>query len=97
MHHHPDGGNQQRSRQLELKADAQTGVQQQQQARDGARADMPGTLDLLRGDVLRTTVFTVIVCACSLTGWWAFLFWNHQHFGNLPELQGWKSNPQKQS
>ena len=62
-----------------------------QQARDGARADMPGTLDLLRGDVLRTTVFTVIVCACSLTGWWAFLFWNHQHFGNLPELQGWKS------
>jgi hypothetical protein len=39
--------------------------------------------DLFRGDVKRITILSLIVCACSLTAWWAFLFWNQQHFRNL--------------
>ena len=49
----------------------------------------PRALDLFRGSVRRTTLRTVVVCACSLTAWWAFLFWNSQHLRNLPELADW--------
>ncbi|MCX5683275.1 MAG: MFS transporter, partial [Planctomycetota bacterium] len=46
----------------------------------------PGIRDLFRGSVLRTTLLAMIVCASSLTAWWAFLFWNSQHVRNLPEF-----------
>ncbi len=48
----------------------------------------PGLRDLFRGGVRRTTVLTMLVCGLSLTGWWAFLFWNPQHVRNLPEFAG---------
>jgi MFS family permease len=46
----------------------------------------PGLGDLFRGGVRRTTLLAMAVCALSLTGWWAFLFWNPQHVRNLPEF-----------
>lgn len=46
----------------------------------------PSVLDLFRGDVLRITVLTIIVCATSLTAWWSFMFWNSQHLRNLPSV-----------
>ena len=46
----------------------------------------PGIADLFRGAVRRTTVLTIIVCACGLTAWWAFQFWHAQHLRNLPDL-----------
>src|SRR6202035_3047756 len=49
----------------------------------------PSIRDLFRGEVRRTTILTIIVCACSLSAWWAVMFWNPQHFQNLPEVQGW--------
>lgn len=49
----------------------------------------PGVADLFRGAVRRTTLLTTAVCACSLTAWWAFLFWQPQHLRNLPELATW--------
>jgi MFS family permease len=49
----------------------------------------PAVADLFRGAVRRTTLLTMVVCACSLTAWWAFLFWNPQHLWNLPELAAW--------
>jgi MFS family permease len=49
----------------------------------------PGFLELFRGTVRRTTVLTLLVCALSLTGHWAFLFWYLQHLRNLPELSDW--------
>jgi len=58
-------------------------------AHDGARASGPGVLDLFRGDVRRTTLITIGLCALSLTTWWAFMFWQAQHLRNLPELAGW--------
>ena len=49
----------------------------------------PRVADLFRGDVRRTTLLTIVVCACALTAWWAFMFWNQQHVRNLPDLAGW--------
>jgi MFS family permease len=49
----------------------------------------PGFLELFRGPVRRTTVLTLLVCALSLTGHWAFLFWYLQQLRNLPDLSGW--------
>ncbi|MHA3769941.1 MFS transporter [Verrucomicrobiota bacterium sgz303538] len=38
----------------------------------------------------RTTLLCMLVCAASLTGWWAFMFWHPQHIRNLPELATWQ-------
>jgi MFS family permease len=56
-----------------------------QTARD-AQERMPGIADLFKGPARRITLFTIGVCACSLTAWWAFMFWNLQHIRNLPDL-----------
>jgi MFS family permease len=49
-------------------------------------AKPPAISDLFRGDVLRITVCTIIVCATSLTAWWGFMFWNVQHLRSLPSV-----------
>jgi MFS family permease len=49
----------------------------------------PGIVQLFRGDVRRTTVLTILVCAFSLTAHWAFMFWYLQHIRNLPDVSGW--------
>ncbi len=48
-----------------------------------------GVRDLFRGDVRRTTVLTILVCALSLTAHWAFMYWFLQHLRNLPDLAAW--------
>ena len=55
-------------------------------AKAQARDNEPGIGDLFRGKVLRTTLLTIVVCACGLTAWWAFMFWHAQHLRNLPDL-----------
>jgi MFS family permease len=55
-------------------------------ARGTIRTHEPGILDLFRGDVLRTTLMTMAVCAISLTAHWAFMFWHVQHLRNLPDV-----------
>jgi len=50
----------------------------------------PGVTDLFRGSVRRTTLLTIVVCACGLTAWWAFMFWHAHHLRNLPDLQAAK-------
>jgi MFS family permease len=59
-----------------------------QGAREQAHAQ-PSFLELFRGPVRRISVLTLLVCALSLTGHWAFLFWYLQHLRHLPELAGW--------
>lgn len=44
----------------------------------------------------RVTLLTMLVCAASLTGWWAFMFWHPQHIRNLPELAGWSASAKDQ-
>jgi MFS family permease len=51
---------------------------------------LPRIRDLFAGDVRRTTLVTIALCALSLSAWWAFMFWHPQHLRNLPELAGWE-------
>jgi MFS family permease len=44
---------------------------------------------LFRGPIRSVTIRTILVCALSLTAWWAFMFWQPQHLRNLPELASW--------
>ncbi|MBP8260574.1 MAG: MFS transporter [Verrucomicrobia bacterium] len=60
-----------------------------EQARRQARERAPGIRELFRGPTRGLTLKTIAVCALSLTGWWAFMFWNPQHLRNLPELASW--------
>jgi predicted MFS family arabinose efflux permease len=52
--------------------------------------------ELFRGKLARTTLLTTAVCALTLTGWWAFLFWNPQHLQSLPELASWDAAAKRQ-
>jgi MFS family permease len=45
----------------------------------------PPMSDLFRGPSRRITLLTIAVCACSLTAWWAFMFWMPQLMRQLPE------------
>lgn len=56
-------------------------------AKQHSLATQPGITDLFRGKVRRTTILTIIVCACGLTAWWAFQFWHTHHLRNLPDLE----------
>jgi MFS family permease len=51
-----------------------------------AKEPKPGIADLFRGDTLKLTLITICICALSLTGWWAFMFWQAQHVRSLPEV-----------
>jgi len=44
---------------------------------------------LFQGATRPITVKTILVCALSLSAWWAFMFWHPQHLRNLPELASW--------
>jgi MFS family permease len=54
----------------------------------------PGVRDLFRGEIRRTTVLTILVCALSLSAHWAFMYWFLQHLRNLPDIAAW-SDPEK--
>lgn len=60
-----------------------------QAARAQAGAKQPELRQLFQGQVLGLTLKTIVVCACSLTAWWGFMFWHAQHLRNLPALAAW--------
>lgn len=51
----------------------------------------PGLMDLFRGALTRITVPSIIVCAFSLTAWWAFLFWQAQYLRSLATAAQWSA------
>src|SRR5262245_13326688 len=55
-------------------------------AKHAAKGQEPRIRDLFRGQTLRTTLLTMVVCACSLTAHWAFMFWSAQHLRQIPEV-----------
>lgn len=57
-----------------------------QAAKRAAAGAPPSVLDLFRGDVRRTTLLTIVVCALSLSGHWAFVFFSVQQLRGLPEV-----------
>ena len=46
----------------------------------------PGVLELFGPATRRITFLSIGLCACSLTAWWAFMFWQAQHVRSLPEV-----------
>ena len=64
------------------------------EAWEGAQSGVqvkPGMMDLFRGSLVRITVPAVIVCAFSLTAWWAFLFWQSQYMRALAAAAQWSA------
>src|SRR5262249_39125456 len=57
-----------------------------QGARQSFGPAQPGFLDLFRSPVRRVTWMTLTVCALSLSGHWAFVFWFPQQLRDLPDL-----------
>jgi predicted MFS family arabinose efflux permease len=51
--------------------------------------DVPRVAALFQGTTRPVTLKTIVVCALSLSAWWAFMFWHPQHLRNLPELASW--------
>jgi MFS family permease len=49
-------------------------------------APKPSVLELFRGSTRRVTLVSIGVCAFSLTGWWAFMYWQAQLVRQLPEV-----------
>jgi MFS family permease len=63
-------------------------------ARADAAGVAPRVAELFAGPTRRITLLTVGVCACSLTGWWGFMFWINQHWKRLPEVAAWPAADQ---
>jgi MFS family permease len=56
----------------------------------------PRVSDLFKGEILKITLLTIVVCSLTLTGWWAFIFWYPQHLRNLPQLATWDAAAKQQ-
>jgi MFS family permease len=65
-------------------------------AKANSTGNEPGIADLFRGRVRRITWLTLLVCAFSLSGHWAFMFWCSQHLRNLPDLATWSDAQRSQ-
>ena len=57
-------------------------------AKERAKGHQPRIRELFRGEVRRTTLLVILVCAVSLTAHWAFMFWHQIAFKNLPDVIG---------
>ena len=57
-----------------------------EEAREGREA--PRIMELFGPDVFPTTWRVLLICGVSLTGHWAFLFWQQAHLRSLPEIAG---------
>ena len=53
------------------------------------RSAEPAIRDLFRPGLRRISILVILICSCSLTAHWAFMFWSQQHLYNLPDLAGW--------
>lgn len=55
-------------------------------AKASGKQQAPPLSDLFRGRIARITILTLIICATSLSAWWAFMFWHAQHLRHLPDV-----------
>ncbi len=65
-------------------------------AREESGHAVPGIAELFRGEVLKTTLQTIVVCSLALTAHWAFMFWYLQHLRSLPDVLAWTKAEQTQ-
>lgn len=62
---------------------------------EAAPGSRPGVSQLFQGSIRRTTFLTIIVCASSLTAWWAFMFWTPQQITHVADVAGWSEPDRK--
>ncbi len=67
-----------------------------QAAKESASTEQPRFIELFQGRVRRITIAAILVCATSLTGHWAFMFWLTQHLRNLPDVASWTDGEKSQ-
>ncbi|HEX4412147.1 MAG TPA: MFS transporter, partial [Lacipirellulaceae bacterium] len=63
-------------------------------AQKATRSSQPRFIELFQGRAKWITVPAILVCATSLTGHWAFMFWFAQHMRNVAEAAGWSASDQ---
>jgi MFS family permease len=51
--------------------------------------------DLFRPGLRGISVVVILICSCSLTAHWAFMFWYQQHLYNLPDLASWSEHDRR--
>jgi MFS family permease len=55
--------------------------------REAGAGGAPRVSELFVGHTRRITIMVIAVCACSLTAWWAFMFFVIQHVRALPDVK----------
>lgn len=58
-----------------------------EEARQQVAGPQPRVIDLFNHENAKTTTLTILVCALSLTGHWAIMFWLPQHFNHDATVQ----------
>jgi len=49
----------------------------------------PSLRDLFQGSLRNRTLLVIAICGFSLSGWWAFMFWQAQYLQTLPDIAAW--------
>ena len=63
--------------------------QEQKKARASGKNDRPSIGALFSREARPLTLKIILICALSLTAWWAYMFWHPQHLRNHPDLANW--------
>lgn len=59
------------------------------EAAASAGARPPTIGDLFQPGLRGISILVILICSCSLTAHWAFMFWSQLHLYNLPDLAAW--------
>ena len=65
------------------------------QAAATAGARPPSIGDLFQPGLRGTSILVILICSCSLTAHWAFMFWSQLHLYNLPDLAAWPESDRR--
>jgi predicted MFS family arabinose efflux permease len=68
---------------------------QKARARAHATAHQPSIRDLFGRDLRGVSILVILICSCSLTAHWAFMFWSQQHLYTLPDLAEWSQDEKR--
>jgi MFS family permease len=66
-----------------------------QKAAASAGARPPTIQDLFQPGLCSTSIRVILICSCSLTAHWAFMFWSQLHLYNLPDLTAWPESERR--
>jgi MFS family permease len=55
----------------------------------------PRISDLFRPDLRGTSIRVILICSCSLTAHWAFVFWSQLHLYSMPDLAAWPESDRR--